>query len=210
MIFEDKVTRKSNLIENDSLSAYNGWAAQQNDGVYEVMYNFIKEVKPKQILEIGTALGGFTKFIAHTCQVFEFDTKIISVDIHEKGWYDEIREMGVELNVENIFFNEYTSTSDKYINFIKQDGLTIVFCDGGDKVKEFNLLSDFIKVGDIIMAHDFAVDRNYFDQHIYKKVWNWLEITESDIKSACDRNNLVDYNTEIFHKVVWGVKQKVK
>ena len=118
--------------------------------------------------------------------------------------------MGVELNVENIFFNEYTSTSDKYINFIKQDGLTIVFCDGGDKVKEFNLLSDFIKVGDIIMAHDFAVDRNYFDQYIYKKVWNWLEITESDIKSACDRNNLVDYNTEIFHKVVWGVKQKVK
>jgi predicted O-methyltransferase YrrM len=210
MIFENKVTRKSNLIENDSLSAYNGWAAQQNDGVYEVMYNFIKEVKPKQILEIGTALGGFTKFIAFACKNLNLDTKIISVDIHHKDWYQEIRDMGVELNIENIFSEDYTQVNQKYVDFIKQDGTTIVFCDGGDKVKEFNVLSDFLKVGDLILAHDFAIDRDYFNEHIYQKIWNWLEITESDIKNACERNNLVDFQKEVFHNVVWCSKQKIK
>ena len=38
-------------------------ACQQNHNVFEVFYNFLNETKPKQILEIGTALGGFTSFL---------------------------------------------------------------------------------------------------------------------------------------------------
>jgi cephalosporin hydroxylase len=208
MNFENKITKKSNLEENDSLSSYNGWAAQQNDGVYEVMFDFIKDVRPKQILEIGTALGGFTKFISHICNLLGLDTSIISTDIRYQYWYDEIKEMGVEVNIENIFLNDYTEIPQKYIDFINSDGTTIVFCDGGDKVREFNILSNYLKVGDYILAHDFAVDKNHFDESINKKIWNWFEISESDIKSACERNNLIDYKKEIFHNVAWCSKQK--
>ena len=43
MNITENITKKSNLIENDSLSAFRGNAAQQYHGVYEVFYEFIKK-----------------------------------------------------------------------------------------------------------------------------------------------------------------------
>ena len=60
MFNEENITRRSDLEQNDSLSAYLGDTAQQNPNAFKVFYNFISEVKPKRILEIGTSLGGFT------------------------------------------------------------------------------------------------------------------------------------------------------
>ena len=57
MNFNDEITKKVNLIMNDGLSSYMGMASQQNHNVYEVFYNFLNDIKPKRILEIGTALG---------------------------------------------------------------------------------------------------------------------------------------------------------
>lgn len=208
MNFEPKITRKTNLLENDSLSAYNGFTSQQNHNVYEIFFNFLSEVKPKQILEVGTALGGFTQFLSYSCKVLNLNTKIISLDIHNHDWYNDIREMGVEVNIENIFINDYSCITEKYSNFIKQDGLTIILCDGGNKIKEFDVLSNYMKYGDIIMAHDYAFDREYFENFINKKIWNWLEITESDIEDACKRNNLIDYKRDTFTSAVWIAKIK--
>ena len=84
MEFEDKVYKKCNLEHNDSISTYNGWAAQQNYKAFEVFHDFIQNVKPKRILEIGTSIGGFTQFLKYTCDNLELDTHIISLDIHEK------------------------------------------------------------------------------------------------------------------------------
>ena len=56
MIYVDNITKKSNLEENDSLCVYkNEWAAQQNFKAFETFFYFLKEVKPKRILEIGTS-----------------------------------------------------------------------------------------------------------------------------------------------------------
>jgi hypothetical protein len=40
MIYEDNVTKKCDLENNDSLSIYNNWAAQQNYKAFEIFYNF--------------------------------------------------------------------------------------------------------------------------------------------------------------------------
>ena len=53
MKFENKISKKSNLIENDSLSIYNNWAAQQNWNAFEVFHNFLEKVKPKRIFQFG-------------------------------------------------------------------------------------------------------------------------------------------------------------
>ena len=63
MEYEDKVYKKSNLEHNDSISTYDCWGAQQNPNAFEVFYNFLNEIKPLRILEIGTSLGGFTSFL---------------------------------------------------------------------------------------------------------------------------------------------------
>jgi hypothetical protein len=40
------------------------------------------------------------------------------------------------------------------------------------------------------------------------KIWNWHEISEENIKTACERNALSNYNSEEFEKVVWTCKIK--
>jgi cephalosporin hydroxylase len=208
MTYENNITKKCSLEHNDSISTYKGWGAQQNFNAFEVFHNFIRDVKPKRILEIGTSLGGFTSFLKYTCNKMQIPCDILTYDIHEKSWYKDLTDMGIDVRIENIFSNEYQTLSQEVIDFIRLDGTTIVLCDGGDKVREFNILSDYLKSGDFILGHDYAVNRDTFEESINKKIWNWHELSESDIKNACDRNLLEDYNRTTFESVVWVCKIK--
>lgn len=208
MEFNESITKRINLEENDGLSAFSNMACQQNHNVFEVFYNFIKEVKPKQILEIGTALGGFTSFLKEVINELDIDTKILSYDIHEMNWYKDMIEKGIDVRVENVFDSNYLSVNQEVIDYIQQDGVTIVLCDGGNKVGEFNILSNYIKDGDFIMAHDYIDNRENFEKNYNGKIWNWHEISDDNIEEACSRNNLKPYNKEIFDSVVWVCKTK--
>jgi hypothetical protein len=205
---KERITKFSNLEIGDSLSSFDGHAAQQYHGAYEVFYNFIKDVKPVRILEIGTALGGFTTFLKICCNELELNTNIRSYDINSNPWYKDIINMGVDIRVENIFSNGFEIMDEEVINYIQGDGITIVLCDGGWKIGEFNLISNYIKNGDFILAHDYAEDKEKFELKIKNKIWNWHEISESDIFDACERNNLQDYQRNIFESVVWVCKIK--
>jgi hypothetical protein len=204
----ENITRFTNLKENDSLSSFQGHTAQQNHGAFEVFYNFIKEVKPKRILEVGTSLGGFTTFLKIICNELNLDTNIRSYDIIKHPWYDDIIALGVDLRVENIFTDGFLDMAQEVKEYIQQEGITIVLCDGGWKIGEFNLISNYIKNGDFILAHDYAEDKEKFELNIKDKIWNWHEISESDIFDACERNNLQDYQRNIFESVVWICKTK--
>jgi len=208
MDFKNEITKKCSLEHNDSISTYKGWGAQQNYNTFEVFYNFMKEVKPKRILEIGTSIGGMTQFLQYSSDELKLNTKILSLDIHEHSWYDDIIKMGVDLRIENIFKDGYNNIPQEYKDFINGEGITVILCDGGDKIREFNLLSNFIKKGDYVLAHDYAYDKELFDREINQKIWNWHEIAESDIKDACEKNNLIDYDRETFQSVVWVCKIK--
>jgi len=208
MEFKKRITKESNLENHDSLSAYMGQAAQQNHNVYEVFYNFLNEVKPKRILEIGTALGGFTKFLKLVSDELNLETIILSYDIHSNPWYNEMIESGIHVRVENIFNSDYSDVDVFVKDFIKSPGTTVVLCDGGDKVREFNVLSKYLKVGDFIMAHDYAENNEIFQEKINLKIWNWHEISNSDIIRACEENNLKYYNKESFENVVWTCRKK--
>ena len=208
MNIQDRITKFTDLENDDSLSAYNGHTAQQSHNVYQVFYDFIKEVKPKQILEIGTALGGFTEFLFLICKELGLDTKILSYDIDRRPWYSEMVDKGIDVRVENIFSSDWTSAKQEVIDFIQSDGITIVLCDGGWKIGEFNLLSDYIKSGDFILAHDFSTSREIYENEIKNKIWNWCEITEDDIKEAVNKHNLKSYNQELFSQAVWVCKYK--
>lgn len=208
MIFNETTIKKINLENNDGLSAYMNLASQQNHNVYEIFYNFLNEIKPKRILEIGTALGGFTQFLKNVSDESELNIDILSYDIHRMDWYQSMVKPGLDIKVENVFDEHYLTVKQEVIDFIQQDGITIVLCDGGNKVGEFNILSNFIKEGDFIMAHDYVDTRENFNQNYDRKIWNWHEISESDISIACDRNNLKPYNKVIFDSVVWVCKTK--
>lgn len=208
MNFNEEITKKVNLVLNDGLSSYMGMASQQNHNVYGVFYNFLNEIKPKRILEIGTALGGFTQFLKKVSDESQLDINILSYDIYEMGWYKDMIQNGIDVRVENVFDSNYQSVKQEVIDFIQQDGVTLVLCDGGNKVGEFNILSNYIKQNDFIMAHDYIDTRENFNENYYEKIWNWHEISEGDIMNACERNNLKSYNKETFDSVVWVCKIK--
>jgi cephalosporin hydroxylase len=208
MEFEDKIFKKSNLEFNDSISSYNGWGAQQNPNTFKVFFDFFKEVQPTVVFEIGTAIGGFTMYLSYICNKLELNTEIFSFDIVDRKAYRELSNAGINIVIEDIFLNEYTDITDKYKSILNKPGPVVVLCDGGNKKLEFNLLSKFLKKGDYILAHDYAYDRSTFDDVIDRKLWNWYEINEDDIKQACIDNSLVDFNREEFSKAVWVCKVK--
>jgi len=208
MFKKENITRESKLAEHDSLSSYLGHAAQQNHYAYEAFYNLLNEVKPSRILEIGTAMGGFTMFLKLTCNDLHLNIPILSYDIHGRQEHSTLIESGVDVRIENVFNDNYSEVKQEIIDYIQQDGTTLVLCDGGWKIGEFNLLSKFIKQGDIIMAHDYASTTDYFNNHINLKFWNWLEIQDSDIQGAVSSNNLEPFMQEQFTQAVWVCKIK--
>ena len=208
MNIQENITRFTNLEQNDSLSAFKGHTAQQSHNVYQIFYDFISEVKPKRILEIGTALGGFTEFLKIITDELELNTKILSYDISEIPWYHQMIEKGIDVRVENIFNEDWSGVKQEVVDFVKQDGVTIVLCDGGWKIGEFKIFSKLIKEGDYILAHDYSFSKEVYETEIKDKIWNWCEITESDIEQSVIDNNLKSYNQNKFSQAVWVCKLK--
>ena len=208
MEYEDKVYKKSNLEHNDSISTYDGWGAQQNPNAFEVFYNFLNEIKPLRILEIGTSLGGFTSFLNYATKRLNIPCNILSYDIHFKDWYNDMINEGIDVRVENDFNHHYTEVKQEVIDFIQQDGMTLILCDGGSKIHEFKILSNYMKNNDFIMAHDYSQNKETFKENVYMKIWNWHEIEDKDIQEACEKNNLISYNQEIFNTIAWVCKVK--
>ena len=208
MIYIDKVTKKSDLENHDSISTYGNWGAQQNHKAFEVFFYFLKEVRPKRILEIGTSIGGFTSFLNYVIKELNIDCEILSLDINEFPWYEEMKQSGIDIRIENVFSPNYDSVSQYVIDYIQSDGTTVVLCDGGNKKLEFNILSDYLKENDFILGHDYSYNKEYFESNVNLKIWNWLELTEKDIEEPCNRNNLVDYRRDLFQSVVWVCKMK--
>ena len=202
------ITKEADLKNNRGLSHFLNHAAQQSHKAYEVFYNFLAISRPARILEIGTGMGGFPAFLKICCDDLGLDTSVLSFDIVSQHWFDEIRELGVDIKIENIFSADWTEVQQEIIDYVQSDGLTMVLCDGRFKIKEFKIFAEHIKPGDFIMAHDYAEDQQIFKDKIYQKVWNWCEIMESDIVDACTSNNLKDFQKADFNNAAWVCKQK--
>jgi hypothetical protein len=168
------------------------------------------ELKPKQILEIGTFDGGLTLMMRDILDEINLSSATIrTYDLNDQKRLKS-KNRNIEILTENLFSYSYSELEKEDVvkEFIQRNGRTIVICDGGSKKNEFRLLSKFLKLDDIIMAHDYAPNENYFNQHINNKIWNWLEIQDSDINESCEQYNLIPYMEEELRNVVWVCKIK--
>ena len=208
MDLQHRITRLTKLEYNDSLSCFEGHCAQQHHNVYPIFYDFLNEVRPSRILEIGTALGGFTMFLNIVCKELEIYTNIRTYDINANNWGNSMIESGIDFRTGNIFSEDWSTIDQEVVEFIQSDGVTLVLCDGGWKKGEFNVISNYIKDGDFILAHDYAETKEIFENSIKNQVWNWHELCYDDVKEPISRNNLLEYNKEIFAKAAWLCTQK--
>lgn len=184
-------------------STYKGkYKAQQQYNTWGVFEKFLLEEEFDLIVEIGTAVGGFVKFLYEFKVENNLNYKLMSFDIEDPhNTHSELIDKGINVNHIDIF--EYDLQG-----LIQNHGRVLLLCDGGDKPKEFNIFSAFLKEGDVIMAHDYVPNFTIFVQEFYNKKWNWLEIQDEDIVECSITNSLVPYNFEDFADVSWVCKIK--
>ena len=194
-------------------TAYKGLMLQQHDNYAEPFTNLILNTKPKRILEIGTGTGGLTLFLREKLNELGFnDTYFKTYDVNDAYLNSDHYDLtNLEILKDNLFIGGNEFILDRYDliqPYIQSEGVTIVMCDGGNKIKEFNQIAPLLKSGDIIMAHDYAHDDETFKNEIYDKIWNWCEIQEKDIIEICNKENLEDYMKSEFNQIVWACKIK--
>lgn len=188
----------------------------QNKNVFETFKNMFLIKKPKRIIEIGTQYGGFTLMLKDILLDAGFNDFLIrTYDVKEPVFLKQHPELDsrIEIKVEDIFNYYPFAIKEEKIkdiqDFMSDDIPNIILCDGGNKIKEFNVFSKIIKSGDIIMAHDYAYDKETFENKIKGNIWNWMEIQESDIEDCSIENNLNFFMREEFQNVAWVCKEKL-
>lgn len=185
--------------------------AQQNQNMFDAFKTLLNEYKPKRVLEIGTAGGGTIQFIRdYLDEIGLNDTKIKTFDVKEHKWYKDMRNTGIDIIIQNIFSHSYREIEkpEFVVDYIKEDGPTLVLCDGGSKINEFKILSEYLKVGDVIMAHDYVDTKENFLENYKEKIWNWREIGSEHIEETCEKYNLKPFLQEHFNNAAWVCKIK--
>lgn len=196
--------------------AYKYLFISQHPNVGNIFRSFLNNNHACRILEIGTMHGGLTLMIKDILDDIGLSsTSIRTYDIENQEFLKPlVVDTNVEVITENLFDRYYRvfrdeQTKNKITQYIQQEGLTIVLCDGGCKKCEYNILAPLLKKGDIIMAHDYAPDRNFFEQHMKDKIWDWMEIEDKDIKDISEKYSLVPYNQEEMLSIAWNCRKKI-
>lgn len=125
---------------------------------------FIEQILDKyhfdSLIETGTYEGGLSLFLG--VHALRMNAKAVTFDIKpeplnvRQGFYGKLKPL---LPLE---FHQLDCCSDEAVEIIKHYislGRTLIYCDGGEKPKEFNLYAPLLKVGDVIMSHDRGDDR---------------------------------------------------
>lgn len=180
------------------LNYYSGIQISQVLGIY-LLFNkdFLNQFE--NIVEIGSYNGGLSSYI--------FDTKnsnafFVSYDIDPKINSAKNNRSDIDFRIGNCFENEYFN---EIVSYIQKPGKTLMICDGGDKTKEFNEFSKYLKSGDVIILHDYKHNEDIWK--LATEYWQWpygYETQYSEIKEAIELNGLEEFNNNIFNFFVWG------
>ena len=177
---------------------YKGITTQQNKNFYPAFQKLFAQENIVRVIEIGTANGGFIRAVRDLT-----DAEIITYDVLETRHKATLEENNITVNVKSVF-----DDFDTVEEYISGKGQVLVLCDGGNKIKEFDVFSKLLKSGDIIMAHDYSYDETMYRAYIRENVWRWCEIQYKDIAMAVETNNLEPVLTEDFQEAVWTCWKK--
>lgn len=192
-------TEITNINANSKITAMdvnNRTMGQHRDilGALNKLYEENLESLPELIIEIGTSNGGFTSLLAG--HDLSKNATIHTYDINDVKPFENTNIVVHRGDI----FNEFDSLK----TLIADSGRVFLFCDGGNKPKEFTLFATILKQGDLIFAHDYIVDRATFERDFQGSEWNWHETKYQDIRRAVEDNGLVPYLSDVFSKVVWA------
>jgi len=178
---------------------YKGVRTEQNNNIFEFLNKLSRETSPMRILELGYRHGGFTSLLHDHCLSRNIPIYAYDIEALEKSKLSN-RVMRVHGNIFHMI--------ERIGGIIQNEGQSLVFCDGGDKNLEFQLLSPYLKTGDVIMTHDYAPNKEIFEAEYLGKRWDWHESWYGEISATVLNENLKDFCTEEANAAVWSCYQK--
>lgn len=125
-----------------------------------------------RVLELGTGFGGLTLFFGLHMQ--ERSGKVLSFDIVKKfkpEWTKWTVSLPIVFEERNAFMQDTVAHARDFI----QEGRALVFCDDGDKKREFPLYAGILKTDDLIMAHDWGINLEMRMEHLNGRTLSILE-----------------------------------
>jgi hypothetical protein len=157
--------------------------------------------KPEMVIEIGTSKGGLSSLLSACIDVYggEFHT----MDIHDDGDYNQYPLYG---NSTFHLWDCFEHVSDIQ-EMILRKGRCFILCDGGNKPKEFNVFSRFLKFGDVIAAHDWCDESEPDYSPLW---WGWCETHSHQLEDACKQHELMEFMDLLFHHSAWFARVKTK
>jgi len=193
------------IIERTDASCYltyKGVLAGQTKTTPDLLAKIIKENNFSLIIEIGTHRGGLSLWLN--------DNKPEACDFYTADITSE--HLKIDTKKEKIKFllgDCFTSQFETISNLIKTSEQVLLLCDGGNKEKEFKTFAPLLKVGDVIMCHDFAEDQYTYDK-VQRQI-GWPSNSESHIGNLTNEihsNNLKPYLLEEAKHCFWGCFKK--
>jgi hypothetical protein len=186
--------------------AYKGSHCSQRIDVIPALdrlYDYLEKNNrlPVNIVELGSLHTGLTKIFSD--HDLSNDSSILSIDIHRYEHYQPINK--VDYVVGDMWNPDLYQ---KIIDKIQEKKTCLLFCDGGDKIREFNTFSQYLKSGDIILAHDYAPDKAKFFQEIGESYWRCIECYDSAIDDAVKNHSLKPLSELNMHRAMWCVFER--
>lgn len=179
---------------------YKGLRVEQNRNIFHALDCLSTIKTPSQIIEIGASNGGFTKVLED--HEISKNAKIYSIELTNSNANAVYGDKVIKIKG-NCFELE-----EQIGKLISLDGLSLVFCDGGNKNLEINTFSKFLKKKDLIFGHDYAPTKEFWQSNFNGKVWDWHETWDSAIEETCVKYNLIPFLQEEFLNAVWKSLEK--
>lgn len=170
------------------------------DDDHAFLCGMIKEIRPKKIVEIGVAEGGTTAVIMNCLKLLDMNSKVYSVDLNERLYYDKNRETGYvskqllnHISGKNIHEFKLGKTIAGCIDEIG-DGIDFVIIDTTHvlpgELLDFLCVLPYLTENAVIVLHDISL--------------NYISSFSDDIKTLFSAK---DYNaTKILYTTVTAKK----
>jgi hypothetical protein len=193
-----KITEHGNSGIN--IFEYKGQKTLQKAGV-EKAFNVLAENVSSQpferIIEIGTDYGGLTNLLAD--HKLSEKATMYTYDINPHRFVSHNNKI-------NFIVTDVFTIENDLANLIQSPGRTLLLCDGGNKRKEFEVFHRYLKLNDIIMAHDYAPTEQIFNEKYIHKIWSWHEFQDS----YAEFPGLEPYLQDTFANYAWCIRIKIR
>jgi len=184
-------TRKGFELQeiNYNMNVLDVLAAQQPAQILSHI-DIINRYKIALFVELGTYMGGGLVHVIPNL-ILDRNFRYMGYEILPEKVKDEILFFAFdhprcELILQDMFLaHNLEAVSDAIAS---TQGRVYVFCDGGNKPKELEIFSKFLRVGDIISVHDYVEDQTG-------------EITDQDLEKLGD--DFASLDEELRKNILW-------